>query len=327
MIADAIGWGIVGLVFNWSYWIHLDRGHPHHVVRRVLGLADDLGAPGLAAAGHAERAGRPRCRHSTERPAGCSRRGSIPANGVCYRSGTWGMASTLTPHWPTRPSMHSAQQIRVAAVSARTPRSGAPAAPGRRWRPSHTHAQIRMLRPARRRWLPARRARSAYAPSTSACSATAPSKSASRRAVQLRWESPGRIQPRQSRSTSARCRSRPSSDMVDGGTDRRASCSGVEILAFHQQGQSVVRQVVLQRRQLAFRACTGAVAGILIRLQPHVWADDCLTPPLGLVAHSGSCWSLGTRLASGFRDSNRSDELIVQYELRVPGLSYSPTAR
>ena len=35
----------------------------------------------------------------------------------------------------------------------------------------------------------------------------------------------GWIQPRQSRSTSARCRSRPSSDMVDGGTDRRASCS------------------------------------------------------------------------------------------------------
>jgi hypothetical protein len=46
------------------------------------------------------------------------------------------------------------------------------------------------------------------------------------RPVQLRCRVPGRIQLRQSRSTSARWRSGPSKDMVDGGTDRRASCSG-----------------------------------------------------------------------------------------------------
>lgn len=43
-------------------------------------------------------------------------------------------------------------------------------------------------------------------------------------AVQLRLRIAWLIQLRQSRSPSARCRSRPSSDIVDGGTDRRASC-------------------------------------------------------------------------------------------------------
>ena len=54
MIADAIGWAIVGLLFNWSYWIIWIEANPHRVVRRVLGLAD-LGAfeQGLARAGHA----------------------------------------------------------------------------------------------------------------------------------------------------------------------------------------------------------------------------------------------------------------------------------
>jgi hypothetical protein len=70
MIADAIGWAIVGLLFNWSYWIIWIEANPHRVVRRVLGLAD-LGAfeQGPARAGHAQRPERPRCRRSTERPA------------------------------------------------------------------------------------------------------------------------------------------------------------------------------------------------------------------------------------------------------------------
>jgi hypothetical protein len=46
------------------------------------------------------------------------------------------------------------------------------------------------------------------------------------RPVQPRRRIPSKIQLRQSRSTSARWRSSPSNDMVDGGTDRRANCSG-----------------------------------------------------------------------------------------------------
>src|SRR5512132_2086420 len=129
------------------------------------------------------------------------------------------------------------------------------------------------------------RARSANASSTSACSATAPSKSASPAPYNFGAGSPGRIQLRQSRSTSARWRSSPSNDMVDGGTDRRASCSGSNPLALHLQGQSVVPQVVLQRRQLAVRAHSATVASVLFRLYPHVGEDGGPAPPLGQVTH------------------------------------------
>lgn len=58
-----------------------------------------------------------------------------------------------------------------------------------------------------------------------ACSATASRKSASRAPYSFGSGSPSPSQLRQSLSTSARCRSSPSSDIVDGGTDLRASCS------------------------------------------------------------------------------------------------------
>ncbi len=59
----------------------------------------------------------------------------------------------------------------------------------------------------------------------------------------------------------------------------------IQPLALHLQGQSVVPQVVPQRRQLTVRADSLTVAGILVRVHPHVGVDGGLAPPLGDVAH------------------------------------------
>ena len=122
-------------------------------------------------------------------------------------------------------------------------------------------SQIRMLG-QRRSVAACSRARSPSAPSTVACSPTACSKSASPSPYIFGAGSPGTIQLRQSRSASARWRRSPSNDMVDGGTERRANCSGPQPLALHQQGQPITAQVVLQRRQLAVRTDSVTVAGI-----------------------------------------------------------------
>jgi hypothetical protein len=161
------------------------------------------------------------------------------------------------------------------------------------------------------------RARSAYAVSAADCSATAPSKSASPAPYSFGVGAPGWIQPRQSalprRGAGAdRAATWSTAGLTDGQLFR------VETLAFHQQGASVVRQVVLQRRQLAFRADLRRCCG-----DPHAGLPTCLGRRLpGSTVGVGrspwscwSCWSSGTWLASEFprlevvRDSNSPTSL------------------
>ena len=59
----------------------------------------------------------------------------------------------------------------------------------------------------------------------------------------------------------------------------------VQPLTLHLQGQSIIPQVGLQRRQLAVRAHSLTVARILFRVHPHVREHGGPAPPLGQVNH------------------------------------------
>ena len=124
--------------------------------------------------------------------------------------------------------------------------------------------------------------------------------------------SPAITRRNQFRSTSAICRIRPSRDIVDGGTDRRASWLGVEVRALHLHGQPVTTQVIEQVGPLAVGFRVGKPR-IAVRVRPQVGVLRRRAPAggksgksLGRVGKSGKSGTAGTvssALSSGMPSS------------------------